>query len=166
LTLTRQPDGSYQARGGNLSLGGIWEVAAIIENANRSTEVHLQVTTFSVPPQVTAIRSGGLTQYTIPLGQGHSVTIYLDPNKSGANEFHVTFLDPTSPSGELTIAHATIAMTPSGGAPQLLTLRALDPQGHLVADVNAPPGKSRFDILATTASGTQISTYIEITPGS
>ena len=43
LTLKRQPDGTFAARGGNLAIAGIWEVAVIIENASNSAEVHLQL---------------------------------------------------------------------------------------------------------------------------
>ena len=59
LTLKRQSDGTFAARGGNLAIAGIWEVAAIIENASNSTEVHLQLTTITTPPIVTVTRFCG-----------------------------------------------------------------------------------------------------------
>ncbi len=92
LTLKRQPDGTFKARGGNLSVAGIWEVAVIIENAQRSTEVHLQLTTVTPPPLVTATHFSGLpTVYSIQLGHGWLAQVYLDPDKAGADEFHCTF---------------------------------------------------------------------------
>jgi copper transport protein len=166
LTLERQSDGSFAARGGNLSIAGIWEVAAIIENAQSSTEVHLQVTTVTPAPLVTATRFSGLpTLYSIHLQNGWLAQVYLDPDKAGADEFHVTFFTNANETGELQISSATIGMTTARGAPTILVSRRLDPIGHFVADATVPPGATRFDILATTASGQAIATYILLTPG-
>ncbi len=165
LTLTRQPDGGFEARGGNLSIDGIWQVAAIIENGNQSTEVHLQLTTVTAAPTVTASKFNGLplTLYTIQLSKGRSVQIYLDPNKPGADEFHVTFF---AGFNEVKVAQVTIGMTPPGGTPTILVDRRLDDIGHFVADATTPAGSTRFDIIGTLPSGEVISTYIVVTPGS
>jgi len=166
LTLERQADGSFAARGGNLSIAGIWEVAVIIENAQRSTEVHLQVTTLTPTPLVTATRFSGLpTLYSIHLQNGWLAQVYLDPDKAGADEFHVTFFTNANETSELQVSSATIGMTTARGAPTILVSRRLDPIGHFVADATVPPGATRFDILAATASGQAIATYILITPG-
>jgi putative copper export protein/methionine-rich copper-binding protein CopC len=166
LTLHRQPDGSFAARGGNLSIAGIWEVAVIIENGQRSTEVHLQVTTLAPAPLVTATRFSGLpTLYSIHLQNGWLAQVYLDPDKAGADEFHVTFFANANETTELQISSATIGMTTARSTPTILVSRRLDPIGHFVADATVPPGATRFDILATTGSGEAIATYILITPG-
>ncbi len=166
LTLDRQPDGSFAARGGNLSIAGIWEVAAIIENAQSSTEVHLRVTTLTPTPLVTATRFSGLpTLYSIHLQNGWLAQVYLDPDKAGADEFHVTFFTNSNETSELQISSATIGMTTARGAPAILVSRRLDPIGHFVADAAVPPGTTRFDILATTESGQAIASYILLTPG-
>jgi copper transport protein len=166
LTLERQADGSFAARGGNVSLAGIWEVAVIIENAQRSTEVHLQVTTFTPPPLVTVTRFSGLpTLYSIHLQNGWLAQVYLDPDKAGADEFHVTLFTNANETSEIQISSATIGMTTASGAPTILVSRRLDPIGHFVADATVPSGATRFDILATTSSGQAIATYISITPG-
>ncbi len=92
LTLKRRSDGTFAARGGNLAVAGIWEVAAIIENADSSTEVHLQLTTITPPPMVTVTRFSGLpTLYSIQLPSGGLAQVYIDPDKAGADEVHVTF---------------------------------------------------------------------------
>jgi copper transport protein len=166
LTLKRQPDGSFAARGGNLSIAGIWEVAVIIENAQRSTEVHIQVTTLTPAPLVTATRFSGLpTLYSIQLRHGWLAQVYLDPDKAGAVEFHVTFFTNANETSEIPISSATIGMTRPGGTPTILVSRRLDPIGHFVGDATVPKGPARFDILATTQSGQAISTYIVLTPG-
>lgn len=164
LVLTRQRDGTFAARGGNLSLPGIWQVATIIENGEGSTEVHLQLATVTTPPVVVASAFGSLnlTLYTIQLPSRLQAQVYLDPDKPGADEFHVTFIGPDG--NELPIAEVTIGMTPTNGLPAILPSRRLDNIGHFVADATVPPGRTRFDILATTGAGKSLYTYITITP--
>lgn len=166
LPLTRQSDGTFSARAGNLSLPGIWEVAAIIENGVQSTEVHLQLTTVSVPPLVQVARfTGGLpTLYTIHATPTVYAQVYLDPQKPGADQFHCTWLD--SNGNEIPIADMTMGMTAPGGTPTILVHRRLDSIGHFVADASVPAGTTRFDVLATTTSGQSVATYINLTPRS
>jgi copper transport protein len=167
LTLRRQSDGTFAARGGNLAIAGIWEVAAIIENGANSTEVHLQLTTIGPQPFVTATRFSGLpTLYSIELQNGWLAQVYLDPDKAGADEFHVTFFTNANETSEIQIASATIGMTVPGGTPTILVTRRLDPIGHFVSDATVPAGPTRFDIIATTQTGVAIVTYVTITPGS
>jgi copper transport protein len=166
LTLKRQSDGIFAARGGNLAIAGIWEVAVIIENADNSTEVHLQLATITSAPKVTATRFAGLpTLYTIQLPGRGIAQVYIDPDKPGADEFHVTFFTNSNETSEIPIASTTIAMTPPGGTPTILVSRRLDPTGHFVADATVPAGATRYDIIATTQTGVGISTYLTITPG-
>jgi copper transport protein len=167
LTLKRQSDGTFAARGGNLAIAGIWEVAVIIDNAERSTEVHLQLATVTPAPIVTAARFSGLpTLYSIQLQNGWLAQVYIDPDKAGADEFHVTFFTSSNETSEIHIATTTIGMTPPGGVPTILVSRRLDPIGHFVADATVPSGATRYDIIATTQTGVAIATYVTITPGS
>jgi copper transport protein len=167
LRLKRQSDGTFAARGGNLAIAGIWEVAAIIENASNSTEVHLQVITEEPAPQVSATRFSGLpTLYSIELQNGWLAQVYIDPDKAGPDEFHVTFFTNSNETSEIHIATVTVGMTPPGGAPTILVSRRLDPIGHFVADATIPAGPTRYDVIATTATGVAIATYVTITPGS
>ena len=167
LTLRRQSDGTFAARGGNLAIAGIWEVAVIIENAQRSAEVHLELTTITPAPIVVAARFSGLpTLYSIQLQSGWLAQVYIDPDKAGADEFHVTFFTSSNETSEIQIATTTIGMTPPGGTPTILVSRRLDPIGHFVADATVPAGATRYDIIATTATGVAVATYVTITPGS
>ena len=166
LTLKRRSDGTFAARGGNLAVAGIWEVAAIIENADSSTEVHLQLTTITPPPMVTVTRFSGLpTLYSIQLPSGGLAQVYIDPDKAGADEVHVTFFTNSNETSEIHIASVTVGMTVPGRPPTILVSRRLDPIGHFVADATVPPGATRYDIIATTAAGAAIATYVTITPG-
>ena len=166
LTLKHQSDGTFAARGANLAIAGIWEVAVIIENADSSTEVHLQMTTLAPAPIVTATRFKGLpTLYSIRLQDGWLAQVYIDPDKPGADEFHVTFFTNANETSEIHIATATIGMTAPGATPTILVSRRLDPIGHFVADATVPAGATRYDIIATTQTGAAIATYVTITPG-
>jgi copper transport protein len=166
LTLRRQSAGTFAARGANLSIAGIWEVAAIIENASSSTEVHLQLTTLGPSPYVTATPFQGLpTLYSIQLQNGWLAQVYLDPDKPGADEFHVTFFTSANETGEVPIASVTIGMTLPRGTPTILVPTRLDPIGHFVAAATVPAAPTRFDIIATTRTGVAIATYVTITPG-
>jgi copper transport protein len=166
LTLKHQSDGIFAARGGNLAIAGIWEVAVIIENGDNSAEVHLQLATVTSAPSVTVTRFAGLpTLYSIQLPGRGIAQVYIDPDKPGADEFHVTFFTNSNETSEIPIASTTIGMTPPGGTPTILVSRRLDPIGHFVADVTVPPGATRYDIIATTQTGVGISTHLTITPG-
>ena len=91
--------------------------------------------------------------------------MYIDPDRAGADEFHVTFFTNANETSEIQIASVTVGMTVPGGAPTILVTCRLDPIGHFVADATIPTGATRYDILATTQSGQAISTYVVITPG-
>jgi len=166
LTLKRRSDGTFAARGGNLAVAGIWEVAAIIENADSSTEVHLQLTTITPLPVVTVTRFSGLpTLYSVQLQSGWLAQVYIDPDKAGADEFHVTFFANSNETSEIHVASVTVGMTVPGRPPTILVSRRLDPIGHFVADATVPSGPTRYDIIATTDSGAAIATYLTISPG-
>jgi copper transport protein len=167
LALKRQSDGSYRARGGNLSIAGVWEVAVIVANGVSSTEVHLQVTTITPTPVVTVTRFSGLpTLYSIQLQNGWIAQVYLDPDKAGAGEFHVTYYANANETVEVPMASSTVGMSVPGRAPALLVSRRLDPVGHFVSDATVPARATRFDIIGMAKSGAAVVTYIVITPGS
>ncbi len=165
LSLKTQPDGSAEARGAEISLEGVWEVAAVVQHGDRSAEVHFQLSTVEPAPKVRATSMGnGLpTLYTVQMAPNVSAQIYLDPDKPGKATLHVTYFDATG--NEARVPQTAIGMTPNGGTPTLLAARPFDPIGHYIADVTLPAGPTRFDVLATTASGRAISTYVVITPG-
>jgi len=165
LLLSRSASGVYNARAANLAVDGTWNVVALIEQGMQSVEVPLTLTTRSTPPVVTVTPFTGLpTLYTIHVTHERSAQVYIDPDKPGATEFHVTFLDARG--NEIPIASAAVSDTAPGGSRMNLTLRRLDSIGHFVADANVRTGSSRFDIIASTASGEVLSTYIELSPGS
>ncbi|MDE3193753.1 MAG: copper resistance protein CopC/CopD [Chloroflexota bacterium] len=167
LQLAPRSDGVAEGRGASLSLGGIWEIAAVVEYQDRSAELHFQLATIEQAPSVQAQKMGsGLpTLYTVPMSADVSAQIYLDPDKPGTGTLHVTYFD--AGGNEARVPTTAIGMTPSGGTgtPTLLAARPFDPTGHYVANVTVGAGPTRFDVLATTASGQALATYLVITPG-
>jgi copper transport protein len=163
LDLKNNGNGDFSASGSNLSLNGPWGVTALVERGVQSADVTLQLTTRSTPPQVDTVRSvGAPTIYTIHLNNGRTAQVYLDPDKPGAGQFHITFFD--AQGTELPVVSVTIVQTPPGGQPVALDPRELEP-GHFVADVTVPSGTSRFDIAGATQSGEHLVTYVSIAPG-
>lgn len=165
LVLAPQGNGRFQARGGNLSPAGEWQVAAFVQQASGAAEVHLLLVTDEPAPPVTVTKAGGglPTLYTAKLSPVLSAQVYLDPDRAGKAEFHVTFFD--TKGNEAAIPAVSVGITPQGGAPTLLVTRPLDDVGHYVADLTVPSGPSRFDIIATTASGQSVAGYLTISPG-
>jgi hypothetical protein len=163
LDLKNNGNGDFSASGPNLSLNGPWSVAALVERGVQSADVTLQLTTRSTPPQVDVNKTASLpTIYNIHLDNGRTAQVYLDPDKPGASQFHITFFD--AQGTELPVVSATIVQTPPGGQPAALDPRELEP-GHFVADVNLPSGASRFDIAGLTQSGEHLVTFVSIAPG-
>ena len=165
LTLARQSTGVLSARGANLSLNGVWQITAIINNGLHSTEVsNLLLFTDEPQPQVTITKfSGEPTLYTAQLSKGRTAQVYLD---SATREFHVTYF-AAGGTGEVQTSSVIIGETPlPAGLPTVLSARRLDPSGHWVADAMVPAGEVRFDIIATLPTGEVLATHVTITPGS
>jgi copper transport protein len=152
LTLSRSGPGTYEGRGTNLSLGGAWNVAVVVERGANSVEVPLSLAV-SVPPQrVRTIEAPGQpTLYSIDLPGGRVLDAYLDPGKPGFNELHTTFID--AKGGELPIpSPVTITATRAGGAAESLGVRRFGP-GHFIADATLGAGDWQIDVAATASDG-------------
>jgi copper transport protein len=164
LSLRRSGDGVYSGRGGNLAIAGTWQVLVLIQRGAGSVDVPLRLITHSPPPQVTkVVFAGEPTLYNVHLPAGGVVQVYIDPDRPGPVEFHMTFLDAHSQQEQISSAAAT--ETPSGGSAHNLAVRRLD-TGHFVADATVNAAGARFDMIATGPGGTVISTYIVLKPAS
>ena len=163
LDLRRTGAGAFAARGANLSLDGAWNVAVELQRAAGGVEIPLTVKLRSTPQQVVVAPQGdGLpTLYTVELSRSRSVQTYLDPDRVGFNEVHVTFLG--ADGNEQATSAVAVRATPPGGAPATLVVRPLDSIGHFVADLSAGrKGRYRFEITATTTSGEPIRVDVTI----
>lgn len=152
--------GTYAASSANLSIDGTWRVTALVEQPNGSAEVPFTVTPRLPPENITVTHNGnGIPDlYTLHLPGNRSVQSYLDPGHPGAlNEFHATFIGPDGQ--ELPMTGITVTASPGGS----LTVRALDPIGHFVADLTAATkGPYRFRVVGTTREGDTITAAFQI----
>jgi copper transport protein len=161
LALTRTADGTYEGRGTNLSLDGIWSIVVLVERGLQSTEVSFSVTAGVRPEVVREIRAPGQpTLYSIDLPGGRVADVYLDPDRPGFNEVHVTFID--AKGGELPVpALAALSVAQQGQAPRALPVRRFGP-GHFIGDARLAPGLWSLRITATARDGSVLQVDLNV----
>jgi copper transport protein len=160
LDMHPQKPGVLTATGANLSLAGTWLVAALVTEAATSVEVDLQVTVQATSQQIDVNRVPGLpTIYTVHLGSGRTVQIYLDPGKPGANLLHATWFDATG--HEMPVSDVTMAQIVQSGASVALQPQILD-SGHEAAPVQVEILPATFALAATGPGGVALQTQLQI----
>lgn len=160
LDLLATGSGRFSARGGNLSLDGIWNVTATLDGPDGSVEVPLVVATqVAVQPVDVSAAPGTPTIYTVHLPDHSSVQVYVDPGVAGSNALHVTFFDPDG--NELPVPTATIALTPAGAAGSVLAPRLLEP-GHFTAEMTARSGRMELDVIGEAPGTDPMHVHLEV----
>jgi hypothetical protein len=101
--------------------------------------------------------------YTVHVPAGRTVQVYLDPDRPGQNDFHVTFFDDAGT--ELPATNVGVTVATGAAAPRQLTVRTLEP-GHVVATVTVQAVPQVFAIVGTAPGGDQLQAELAITPGS
>ncbi len=158
LPLSDGTDGIYRGQGSNLSINGRWTVVLVVERGASSTEVPLAVTTRGRPQQVRTLRAPGQpTLYVVDFPDKRSLQLYLDPERPGATQVHVTFFD--AEGKELPIARdITLRVSPgdrSASADQpaaALPVRRFGP-GHFIADAVVEAGSVHLEVEAVDPRG-------------
>jgi uncharacterized membrane protein len=164
LDLMSAGTGVFSATGGNLSLDGVWQITALVAKGASSVEVPLIVQAQTTRQQVDVNRVAGIpTIYTVHLSGARTVQVYLDPDKPGQNDFHVTFFDAAG--SELPATNIAVTVTTGAATQRQLTVRTLEP-GHVVATVTVQAVPQVFDIVGTAPGGDQLQAELAITPGS
>jgi copper transport protein len=164
LDLPPTGGGVFSTTGGNLSLDGAWQITALVAKGTSSVEVPLTVLIQATRQQVDVNRVAGIpTIYTVHLQAGRSVQVYLDPDKPGQNDFHVTFFDAAG--SELPATNIGVTVTTGAAAPRQLTVRTLEP-GHVVATLTVRAVPQVFAIVGTAPGGDLLQATLVITPGS
>jgi copper transport protein len=153
LELTPLGSGLYSATAPNLSFPGTWSVTALVQQPSGSAEVPLSITTRATPVRIDAVRSPGLpTVYTIHATPTASIQVYLDPGRSGFNEFHVTLIG--ADRNELPASGVGVTASRMNAPAAPVVVRRLDNVGHFVADLPAATaGSYHFSIDANTDQG-------------
>jgi copper transport protein len=161
LNLTRGPGGTWSGPGTNLSIDGQWDVDVVVQQAATAVDVQLRLRTRLPPEHITVSRQPGQPAlYTIRLGNGRSLQMYLQQPIPGQGLVHFTFFRASGQEEPITSARAT-AITPAG-ADQPLRLARLA-SGHFVANLSLTPGQWTFRISALPAGGQPLSGYFSPT---
>lgn len=164
LTLQRRAPGVFVGTGANLSLGGVWRVSALVTEPTTSVQVDLIVSVQSVRQQIDVNAVAGLpTIYTVHLGGGRTVQVYLDPGSPGSNLLHATWFD--SGGKEMPVSDVTMAQVSPAGASTVLQPQILD-SGHEAAPVEVTSLPATFVIGATGPGGAPLQTQLQISQSS
>jgi copper transport protein len=163
LDLAPAGAGVFSATGSNLSLDGSWTVTALVARGTASVEVPLQLSIQSTRQPVEVNRVPGIpTIYTVHLSAGRSVQVYLDPDRPGQNDVHVTFFDASG--SELPATGIAVSVSTAGAPSRALSVRTLEP-GHVVATLTVPATTATFVIVGTAPDGERLQAQLDLTPG-
>ena len=152
LALERRDDGSWQAASTALALDGTWTVTVLIEQADGSLEIPLEVALEPPEPQVDVSEVPGQpTLYTFTFEDGLQLQAYVDPGTPGrTNQVHVTAFDAAG--SELPLHHAIVYATPPNGPSVRPQPQRLSP-GHFVVNMEIGSGTWTFDLDVLTRAG-------------
>lgn len=164
LQLRRQAAGVFAGAGANLSLAGTWLVSALVTEPTTSVQVDLQVKAQTAPQQIDVNRVAGLpTIYTVHLGSGRTVEVYLDPGTPGPNTLHATWFEANGT--EMPVSNVTMTELLASGQSVALQPQILD-SGHEAAPVQVTSLPVTFAITATGPGGAGLQTQLQIAQSS
>jgi copper transport protein len=149
--LVLDPDGHWTAEGTELSVPGPWTVTALVTTGAEATEVPMRVSVEPAGQRMdVAAQPGQPTIVTFTTSDGEQLQYYADPGVAGTNQLHITAFG--ADGLELPLQAATIVVTPSEGAPQVVDVTRFGP-GHFVANAALEAGVWHVDLVATTQDG-------------
>jgi copper transport protein len=150
--------GVWLGEGTELSLAGVWNIAALVQSGSRGIDVALTlVTAMPGGQEISVVSQQGLPDIvTITLEEGTQLQSYVDPGDPGTNEVHVTAFDATG--AELALDDLVLVVTHAGADPaDAADPRVLNPTrltaGHFSAPADLQTGDWRFDIVAVDEDG-------------
>jgi hypothetical protein len=150
LELTSEGD-KWVGKGSNLSIAGTWEVRATVLRGADAVEVPLFLTTVAPTSRIDRIVTPGRpTLTTATFGDGSSLQVFLDPQRAGLSQVHLTAFDGNG--FELAVDSATIVAFPPASPPSALSTKRFS-KGHFVSTVELVPGPWRFAMTAVTQTG-------------
>lgn len=153
-TLELEPaeeEGVYEATGANLSIGGPWEVTALVQQGTDSVEVRLELATVCNAVRIETTKPNQPTVNVVDTPDGGSVEGYLIHLGGTRYEVHFTFIEP---EGKEVAVDGLPAITAWRPGSQALSLEPIPlTRGHFIADAELQPGDWRFDGSAQSADG-------------
>jgi copper transport protein len=162
LDLRPTENGAYRATGSNLSIGGPWQVTALVQRGTDSVEVPLQVATLCEALEIPG-QGGEPTIYTVEVPETGSVEGYLISLGGGQTEVHFTFLDaqgrPVNVEGDPAMLAGQRGQEPHELQPEFLS------RGHYFAVARLTPGDWRFDGAATGGENSLAGCFEQVVEG-
>lgn len=141
---------AWQARGPQLGLSGPWKATVVVQGPGVSAEIPLHFRPRLEQSMSVARAPGQPDIYTVVLTGAVQLQVYLDPDKPGPSQLHLTAFG--ADGQELPLADATFIGDGPSSSPRLLAATRLTP-GHFAADVELTVGVWTFDVRATSESG-------------
>jgi copper transport protein len=165
-TLNLEPveEGTYQGNGSNLAVGGVWEIAAVIQQGGDSVEIPFQAATLCSAQRIEAPHPHQPPVSIVEVPGSGSVEGYLIELGGGRYEVHFTFFGtdgrPIRVEGDPSMRAWRPDSDPASLRPEILDV------GHYLAVTRLSPGEWRFDGSASGAEGLSLSGCFEETiPG-
>jgi len=160
LVLTPGPADSFVGSGANLAFAGRWRISALIESAENSVAVPMDVETRSAPQFVSTLAVPGQpAEYTIEVKGKGRVRLSFQPLHAGTSEVHITCFDGIYEE----LAVESLVLTVSG--PHTPTLQApvsrLD-RSRFLSSIALSPGTSRIAVIARTADGNRLRATLDV----
>jgi putative copper export protein/methionine-rich copper-binding protein CopC len=146
---------TWQGAGTALAQHGTWTVTVLVEEADGSVEVPLEVTTKAADQHVDVSKVQGQPDlYTITLEGGLQIQSYVDPGEAGrTNQVHVTAFD--ADGAELPLHAVTLPIDPPDGEPFEPEMLRFGP-GHFAANIDLSAGTWSFDVTAHAKDGREL----------
>jgi copper transport protein len=159
LDLEPKGDGVYQASGSNLSLGGPWEVTALVQQGSTSVDVPLEFATLCDALRIESEKANQPTVNTVDTPDGGSVEGYLIELGGDRYEVHFTFIAPDGKELPVQGSPSITAWQPGASAQTLEPIPLT--RGHFIANATLAPGAWRFDGGAQSADGSSTGCFEE-----
>jgi copper transport protein len=147
-------DGTWTARGAQLSVPGAWEITVAVERGAAGVEVPMSLVVED-PRQddVVTMAPGQPTVHAIGFPDGELLQVYLDPDGPGPGQVHFTAFDATG--DELPVRRLGVVAVPPAGPPITLTPERFTP-GHFITPIELSAGDWAFVLVAETRGGASL----------
>jgi copper transport protein len=160
LVLSQAEDGVFTGTGANLSFDGRWRINVLIERANTSADVALEIEARGRPQRVSVLRVPNQPPvYGIDVARVGTVAVVVDPEKPGPTRLQISCHGLTTDPFPVRDMVVTIA---SDEVPvQSLVIRRQDRHEFTTA-TTLRRGTNRISVVARTESGARLRATLEV----
>jgi copper transport protein len=153
LDLSTAPDGGFAGAGTNLAFSGRWRINVLVERANNSVDVPVDLETRSPPQRISIFRPPNQpVTYNAEVGRQGFIQIELDAERAGPTVLRVSTHNVISES--LPVDHIVVTAGEGRATRQLAVTR--QDRNRFSAPVDLSRGSNRIAVIATTESGSRL----------